>query len=269
MSRFRWVAKYRVLRYSGAGLLDPASLRYLLWDPEVESHSFEIGNVDEMVAFCVDAFDLPAEDVRRYVAEARSDPEFTTLLRRRTRWAFDLKTQPPLAQRLLWWVLVRGQKPGLIVETGIYEGLGSLVLLVAAERNRSEGGPDARVVSVDSDPRSGRLVPKHLEHRWERVIGHTSDVLEDAIGGRRIGVFVHDTPHTEAAQRHEFELALLNAADPLTIVDGGGGRIPTLAGLAAERGAVLHHAVPKPAGHPARISVDFATFRGRESRPSS
>ena len=51
-------------------------------------------------------------------------------------------------------------------------------------------------------------------------------------------------------------------ADPLTIVDGGGGRIPTLAGLAAERGAVLHHAVPKPAGHPARISVDFATFRG-------
>ena len=171
MSRFRWVAKYRVLRYSGAGLLDPASLRYLLWDPEVESHSFEIGNVDEMVAFCVDAFDLPAEDVRRYVAEARSDPEFTTLLRRRTRWAFDLKTQPPLAQRLLWWVLVRGQKPELIVETGIYEGLGSLVLLVAAERNRSEGGPDARVVSVDSDPRSGRLVPKHLEHRWERVIG--------------------------------------------------------------------------------------------------
>jgi hypothetical protein len=30
---------------------------------------------------------------------------------------------------------------------------------------------------------------------------------------------------------------------------------------------VLHHAVPRPAGHPVRISVDFATFRG--SRPSS
>ena len=47
------VAKYRVLRYSGADLLDPVSLRYLLWDPEVESHSFEIGNVDEMVAECL------------------------------------------------------------------------------------------------------------------------------------------------------------------------------------------------------------------------
>ena len=115
LSRFRWVAKYRVLRYSGAALLDPASLRYLLWDPEVESHSFEIGNVDEMVAFCADAFDLPAEEVHRHIAEARSDPELTTLLRRRTRWAFDLKTQPPLAQRLLWWVLVRGRKPALIV----------------------------------------------------------------------------------------------------------------------------------------------------------
>jgi hypothetical protein len=263
------VAKYRVLRYSGADLLDPVSLRYLLWDPEVESHSFDIGNVDEMVAFCADAFDLPPEDVRRYMTEARSDPELTTLLRRRTRWAFDLKTQPPLAQRLLWWVLVRGQKPGLIVETGVYEGLGSLVLLVAAERNAREGGPDARVVSIDSDPRSGRLVPKHLEHRWEKVIGDTSDVLEDAIGHRRIGVFIHDTPHTEATQRHEFELALRNRADPLTIVDGGGGQIPTLAELAAQHGVVLHHAVPQPAGHPVRISVDFATFRGPGSRPSS
>jgi hypothetical protein len=263
------VAKYRVLRYSSANLLDPVSLRYLLWDPEVESHSFEVENLEEIIAFCAEAFDLAPAAVRRFAAEASSDPELTTFLRRRTRWIFDLKTQPPLGQRLLWWILVRGKKPELIVETGIYEGLGSLVLLVAAERNWSEGGPDARVLSVDSDPRAGRLVPGHFEHRWERVIGKTQDVLEDAIDGRRIGVFIHDTPHTEAVQRHEFGLAFRNRADTLTIVDGAGGRLPMLAELAARHGAVLHHVVPTPARHPAKISVDIATFTAPGSKPAS
>ena len=242
----------------------------------MESHSYEIENVDEMVALCVEAFDLSREDVLRYMAEAREEPEFTTLLRRRTRFAFDLKTQPGLGQRLLWWVLVRGRKPGLIVETGIHDGLGSLVLLVAAERNAAEGGPDAHVIGVDSNPFAGRLVPDRVKGRWEHVVGYSTDVLEDVVAGRRIGVFVHDTDHTEALQSFEFGLALAHASDPLTIVDSSGGDVPTLARLAGLHGARVYHAVPVADRTPGRKRVDFATFRGGpealnapESRPSS
>lgn len=260
LSRFRWIAKYRVVRYSGAPLLKLSSIRYLLWDPEVESHTYEIENVEEMIGFCARAFQLPEGDVRRYMAEAQVEPEFTSLLRARTRWAFDVKTQPPLAQRLLWWVLVRGRKPAVIVETGVYDGLGSLVLLVAAQRNEQEGGPRTRVIGIDSDPRAGRLVPPNLRERWEFVVGYTSDVLEGAVADAKIGVLIHDTPHTEEIQQFEFGLALRHADDPLTIVDGSGGKVPTLAEMAAGRGVEVFHATPVAEDHPGLKGVDFATF---------
>lgn len=263
LSRLRWLAKRRVVRYSGGSLLDPVALRYVLTDPEVESHTYEIANRDELVAFCVRAFGIDEARVRELVAEADSEPELTTELRRRTRFAFDLKTQPPIGQRLLWWVLVRARKPELIVETGIYEGLGSLVLLAAAERNAAEGGPDARVIGIDSDPRAGRLVPDRLKHRWERVVGYSTDVMEDAIGDRRVDILVHDTPHTPEIQEHEFGVALRSAADELTIVDGSGGQIDVLADLCAEHGTDVWHFRPEPASHPYRPpGVQFATVRG-------
>jgi Methyltransferase domain len=262
LSRLRWAAKYHVIRYSGRRLLDPLSLRYVLTDPEVESHTYEIANRDELVAFCVDAFGLDEELVRRLMDEAERDPELTTLLRRRTRFAFDLKTEPPLGQRLVWWVLVRARKPALIVETGVYEGLGSLVLLTATERNAAEGGPDARVIGIDSDPRAGRLVPNHLKHRWERVVGLSTDVMEDAIGDRLVDVLVHDTLHTREIQEHEFGVALRHAAAALTIVEGSGGQVDVLGRLCDEHRTRLWHFTPVPVRHPYRpAGVDVATFR--------
>jgi hypothetical protein len=261
LSRLRWLAKYRVIQYMGAPLMSWTSLRYILWDPEVESHSYEIDNRGEMAAFCAAAFDLPVDDVHAYMDEAATDPELTVLLRRRTRWAFDLKTEPRIGHRLLWWVLVRGRKPALIVETGVYDGLGSLVLLAAAERNARNGGPDARVIGIDVDERCGRLVPAHLEHRWERVIGDTHEVLDEAIGDREVGVFVHETPHTREIQEFEFGTALGHAGEVLTVVDGSGGQHDVLAELASAGGGVVHHAVPIARRHPGRKAVDFATFR--------
>jgi predicted O-methyltransferase YrrM len=262
LSRLRWAAKYRVVRYSGGRLLDPVALRYVLTDPEVESFAYELENVDELVAFCVDALGLGEARVRELIAEAQREPEFTTMLRARTRWAFDLKTQPPLGQRLLWWVIVRARKPSLIVETGVYEGLGALVLLVAAERNAAEGGPDARVIGIDADRRAGRLVPEHLKHRWEKVVGYSTDVLEDAIAGRPVDMLVHDTPHTREIQAYEFGVALRHAGDELTLVEGSGGTVDVLARLCDEHGTRLWHFEPRPRRHPYRPhGVDVATFR--------
>jgi hypothetical protein len=261
-SRLRWMAKYRVLRYYDAPVATRTGLRYVLWDPEVESHSYELANEGEVAGFCAAAFDMPLEDAERYVEEARREPEFTTELRRRTRWAFDVKTQPPIALRLLWWVLVRHRKPRLVVETGIYEGLGTLVVLVALERNAAEGGPDGRLLSIDSDPASGRLVPEHLKRRWEKAVGYTSDVMDEAVGDRQVDVLIHDTPHLPEIQDHEFGVALAHAADTLTIIEGSGGQLPNLTELARRHGTTVHHFTPEPRDHAVRPhGVDFATFR--------
>jgi predicted O-methyltransferase YrrM len=41
-------------------------------------------------------------------------------------------------RRLGWYILVRSQKPRIIVETGVDHGVGSLVLTSALLRNKSE-----------------------------------------------------------------------------------------------------------------------------------
>ena len=244
MSRLRWLTKRHILQRYDVKLRDEPKnyLRYLLWDPEVESYSYEIANDDELCAFAARNFGCTVDDARRYLREARTDPELTTRLSERTRWRFDAKTKLPVGNRLLWYVAARATKPPLIVETGIYEGLGSIVLLRALERNAREGA-EGRLVSLDTDPHSGFLVrdDAELTKRWTKVIGFTSDKLPEVVAGEPIGMLLQDTPHTEENQRHEFGVALRQPADQVVLIEGSGGYCPTAGQLAEQLGIELLH----------------------------
>jgi hypothetical protein len=74
-----------------------------------------------------------------------------------------------------WYAVVRALKPQLIVETGIKQGLGSLVLLAALERNAGEGG-SGRLISFDIDPFSGWVVPQRLRARCGRLANHRREL---------------------------------------------------------------------------------------------
>lgn len=244
MSRLRWLTKRRILQRYDVKLRDEPKiyLRYLLWDPEVESYSYEIANDDELCAFAARNFGCTAEQAKDFLREARTDPELTTRLSERTRWRFDAKTKLPVGNRLLWYVAARATKPPLIVETGIYEGLGSIVLLRALEQNAREGA-EGRLVSLDTDPHSGFLVrdDAELTKRWTKVIGFTSDKLPEVVAGEPIGMLLQDTPHTEENQRHEFGVALRQPADRVVLIEGSGGYCPTAGQLAEQLGIELLH----------------------------
>ncbi len=244
MSRLRWLTKRHILQRYDVKLRDEPKiyLRYLLWDPEVESYSYEIANDDELCAFAARNFGCTVDDAKGYLREARTDPELTTRLSERTRWRFDAKTKLPVGNRLLWYVAARATKPPLIIETGIYEGLGSIVLLRALEHNAREGA-EGRLVSLDTDPHSGFLVrdDAELTKRWTKVIGFTSDKLPEVVAGEPIGMLLQDTPHTEENQRHEFGVALRQPADQVVLIEGSGGYCPTAGQLAEQLGIELLH----------------------------
>ncbi len=250
-SRLRWLTKRSILAKYGVVLREQPKmyLRYLLWDPEVESYSYEIANDDELCAFGAAHFGITLEAARGYVAEARTDPELTVRLTRRLRWRFDVKHRLPVGNRLLWYLAVRATKPALVVETGIYEGLGSLVLLRALARN-ADDGVDGRLISVDIDPKSGFLVAPRLRDRWTKLTGFSHHELERAIGpAERVGLLLQDTPHTEANQRWEFDFALRHAAPRLVLVEGSGGYCPTMGDLAERLGVELLHFREQPLDH--------------------
>lgn len=250
LGRFRFLLKARRVREEGARFRDHPFVvaRFVLLDPETHSYSYRLGNVDELVAFVARLQRSDEPTVRAHLAEVGRDPELGARLRRRTLLRVDAKWRLPLGNRLLWYLLARGARPGLVVETGIFDGLGSLVLLRALERNAQEGHP-GRLLSIDIDPGAGWLVPERLRDGWERVIGDIRSDLEPALAGRRVGLWAHDSVHSEEFQRLEFELAVRHAADPLYVVDESGVQLPTLRELCAQHGGEHELFVPRPRGH--------------------
>ena len=103
------------------------------------------------------------------------------------------KRRLPLANRLLLYVAARIHQPNLIVETGIHDGLGSLVLLRALERN----GRGGLLISFDRAPDAGWLVDDRLARNWRRVIGPVETELEPALSDLEVGMSVHDTGPAE------------------------------------------------------------------------
>jgi predicted O-methyltransferase YrrM len=264
--RLRWWTKYRIMRTCNANVGWRTRAAYVLFDPEIESHSFELENEAEVIAALAAALGHPVAELSGYAAETHVDPELNQLLRRHLRWRLDTKRQPPLGNRLAWYVMVRARKPRLVVETGIYLGLGSLALLRAIERNAQEGEP-GELISFDILRSSGTIVREPMRRHWRKIIGSTRDELLPALAGRNVDMLFQDTPHTEENQRFEFGAALAHAAPGLLLLDSSGGHAPTLRALCAEQGGAFH-AIPMrsrrhidPGG-----AITFAIFENEDDR---
>ncbi len=250
LSRFRWFAKYRFLRGAGQRLRDDPrrNLAYVLWDPEVESHTYDVANVEEMAVFLGRELGVESATALAYLREPEDDPAFNAEWRHRTRRRLDVKRRVQPANRLLWWGIVRIARPRLVVECGIFNGVGSLVLLRALERNREEGDP-GELLSIDEDPTMGWAVPAEMRDNWTTVTGLTGDVLDDSIAGRQVDMLIHDTVHSYENQALEFSAALRNGSGPLVLLDSSGGRTTALEELCQAKGGRYRHFQDLAEGH--------------------
>jgi predicted O-methyltransferase YrrM len=233
LSRLRWLTKARII--SSYGLSPSRHLRYILLDPEVESYSYRVANLEGMLATISEATGVPTALLHRYAAEPDADPELRGALTRRLRWRFDVKHRPELANRLGWYVLIRALRPGLVVETGIYQGLGSLALLSALEHNQGDGSP-GELMSFDLSEDAGSFVDRSRHPDWKLILGSTTETLQPAVSGRKVGALFQDSDHSEQVQRLEFGAALANMASTLVLVDASGGQSPVLEELSRELG---------------------------------
>ncbi len=230
----RWITKAQVIRSEGLSILRHA--RYILLDPEVESYTYRVANMEGMLAAISEATRVPRDILAGYVEEADQDPELGSRLTGRLRWRLDVKHRPQLGNRLGWYVLIRALRPKLVVETGIYNGLGSLTLLRALERNRQEGTP-GELISFDRNEAAGWLVGEANRRHWQRVVGETGDALEQTLGNRPVGALFQDSDHSVEIQRLEFGAALVNAAPTLLLVDASGRQTPVLEQLSRKHRA--------------------------------
>ncbi|HEX5853099.1 MAG TPA: class I SAM-dependent methyltransferase [Solirubrobacteraceae bacterium] len=247
LSRLRWLEKARLTRYYGASFrARPWQVaKYVLWAPDVGDFSYELDNGDELVEFLASVLALEPAQVRGYLDEIRLAPELTGGLAATVRPRLDMSRHPGLGHRVAWYVIARARKPRLIVETGIKHGIGSLVLLVALERNAREGS-GGRLVSFDPDPASGWVVPSALRAGWQPVFETSFDAFDRTLEGERIDLFICDTPPDREIESFEMRAALDHAAPDIVLIAGNGDRTTVLPDLVAERGGRFHFFAERP-----------------------
>jgi len=259
--RLRWLHKADAVRRNGGRLRD--HLGFVVWDPEPDNFTFDIANLDDLAAWVAEVTGCPSDVARGRVGEPASDPELRDRLRQATGahrlWT---KAEPPFGKRLGWYAVARTLTPRLIVETGVHDGLGSLLLLRALERNAADGAP-GRLVSFDVNPAAGWLVGSHpcWEMRIESSAVGLAGVLRAEPG---LDLYVYDGWHDRDAERRDLEVALDHLAPTGVLISDDAQTTHALAELAADRSLCYaeFHEVPVNHFHPG------ATLGAARRRPA-
>jgi hypothetical protein len=207
------LAKRRIVaRYGGIRRSPTQALRYLMFDHELDNFTYEIANSAELSAFIADVLGADAALVTRYIHELAHDGELARALGSSLATRPDRNRSMPFGRRLGWFAIARVRRPRLIVETGVHDGLGSTTLLRAIQRNEAEGYRGG-LISIDTNPSAGWLIPGWLRPYHRLVVGNTDVQLSATLGDRPIDMFIHDSDHRYAHETSEFE-AIADLASP-------------------------------------------------------
>jgi predicted O-methyltransferase YrrM len=223
-------------------------LAYVLLDPEPDNFTYELANEPELAAWVARVAGREAAEVNEVLAEARGDQVLRRRLRAATahRWWWS-KPEPPFGKRLGWYALARLGKPALIVETGVDDGLGSLLLLRALERNALEGA-GGRLVSFDVNPAAGWLAG--ADPRWELRIESSRDGLQEVLKrSEGVGLFIHDSLHTYENERWELRTVAPHLTSEGVLISDNVHVTRALAECCDEFGLEYHELVERPSGH--------------------
>jgi hypothetical protein len=177
-----------------------AAARFLLLDPETDNYTYDIDNTDELVRFLPSVLGVSSEQAAQYLAEIAGDETLRGALEARFASRPRRKRRALYGRRIGWYIVTRAEKPTLVVETGVHDGLGSSVFLRALERNAEEGH-EGRLVGIDIDPQAGWLIPDWLRDSFTFVCADSLTALRSITS---VDIFLHDSDHRAQYEAAEF-----------------------------------------------------------------
>lgn len=239
-NRIRLARKVRLVRDYNQSVIP--NLGYVLTDPEVDNFTYELLNENELVSWIASMLNLERSRVAELLVEARSNEQIYDSLHHATVRRWSMKTSPPIGRRLGWYVIVRLLRPERIIETGIHDGIGSLVLLAALDRNGS-----GELVSTDIDRSAGWIVGEHP--RWSRRILTDPQDLEDILAETPFQIFLHDSLHTPEHERFELTAAAKRMGRSGVLISDNSHATDVLESVCSEVGRTYSFWHERPRGH--------------------
>lgn len=182
-------------------LLQTAYGRRFASDSMLPKHDVEVPPMTDDVAGCARLFDEPPSRAHDTWLELHADDAFRESLRER----FLSTEYGPNTEYSNWrdllYVLTRLLEPDRVVVTGVRGGLSSAYVLNALERNGhgelvSIDIGDTTLIPPDVEPREiGWIVPDSLRGRWTIELGDSTTLLQHALAGGRVELFLSDVPN--------------------------------------------------------------------------
>jgi len=143
------------------------------------------------------------ETILSYIKELDSNFELRDHLRKsigEDRFMSDSSLE--FGRRVGWYAFARAIKPKLIIETGVHQGLGALVLMSALEKNEFEGFA-GKYIGTDIDPEAGSLITEKYKKFGRVVIGDSLQSLSQISGP--IDLFINDSDHSADYEFAEYK----------------------------------------------------------------
>lgn len=197
--------RFRVaLRYLGKNIKELAI--WLVRSRETTNFTYDLeeSNKRHLAAFVAQVTGAPYRDIQGYIAEIENDADLRRHIQETARSGVDNVTDSDVkyGRRLGWYAIVRVQKPGVVVETGVDKGLGSCVLTAALARNSREGH-EGYYYGTDINPEAGYLLGGKYARFGSILFGDSIESLRELDG--YVDVFINDSAHSTDYEAREYE----------------------------------------------------------------
>jgi len=153
---------------------------------------------------------VPEAELQRYRRELRAADLPDQLLERGAGVAFTSE----LPQGALLYLLVRAQRPQVVLETGVGPGYSTAWILAALDSNGSGEltslgpGPTAGRSAGVHEVAMGQFVPPNLRTRWTLALGNTEARLREILAHfGQVDLFFYDNGPVAARARFELHAA--------------------------------------------------------------
>lgn len=224
------------------------SARFLFRGREVSNFTYEIENLDDLARFVAQVTDAALADVDSALAELRLDTALVADLRVGLTSNPKREAEPLFGYRRAAYAITRLAKPARVVEVGTHDGLGSVAIAAALERNAADGAAGT-LATIDINPDAGWLMPDRLLPFAEVHVGEVRDVLPAIVADAPPEFAFQDVGHAFEHADFVFETLVERARGRRLILMSEVDDATHLPSLCAREGAAYHEFAEVPERH--------------------
>lgn len=147
-------------------------------------------------------FDVSPDIFEKYFQEILHDAELEEHLRSWKESNLSMRdSSMSIGRRVVWYSIARHIRPRLVVETGVYHGVGACVIAAALQRN-AQDGDHGRYLGTELNPNFGWMFSGRYREFGEILFGDSVASLSKLDGP--VDLFINDSDHSRTYEREEY-----------------------------------------------------------------